>query len=148
MVAAAEMQLAHFLSIKREVTHIMDQIMEKIESLKRVIHVNIWNEDHPAGVLTNKEESYLECIQIQSERLDNLLSEDEINWDDNLSSIRQKAQEIKFEVQALFSRQQKELEALMCKSFSAVSLEGMLEIQGLLPEFTYIRSLDQLISLC
>ena len=56
MVAAAEMQLAHFLSIKREVAHIMDQIMEKIESLKRVIHVNVWNEDHPAGVLTNKEE--------------------------------------------------------------------------------------------
>ena len=106
----------------------MDEIIEKIESIKRLIKVNVRNEDHPAGVLTNKEESYLECIQIQSERLDNLLSEDEINWDDNLSSIRQKAQEIKFEVRALFSRQQKELEALMCKSFSVVSLEGMLDI--------------------
>jgi hypothetical protein len=57
-----------------------------------------------------------------------LLSEDEINWADNLSSTRQKAQEIKFEVQDLFSRQQKELEALMCKSFSVVNLAGMLDI--------------------
>jgi len=54
-----------------------------------------------------------------------LLSEDETNWADNLSSTRQKAQEIKFEVQDLFSRQQKELEALLSKSFSVVNLAGM-----------------------
>ena len=57
-----------------------------------------------------------------------MLYQDEINWAENLSSIRKKAQEIKFEVKALFLRQQKELEALMCKSFSVVNLAGMLEI--------------------
>ena len=54
--------------------------MERLESLKRVIRVNVRNEDHPAGVLTNKEDEYLECIQIQNQRLNDMLFQDEVNW--------------------------------------------------------------------
>jgi len=46
MVAAAEMQLANFLTLKGEVAARMKQIMEHIESLETLIWVNVRDKDN------------------------------------------------------------------------------------------------------
>jgi len=46
MVAAAEMQLANFLTLKGEVAARMRQIMELVESLKTLIWVNVRDKDN------------------------------------------------------------------------------------------------------
>ena len=89
-----------------------------IESVKAIIRQHVNSKENPTGVLTSEESEYLGCVDIKSDRLQELLNSDETKWIDNNELIKKKALEIASQLSKFVEKQKEELNRMMKYSLS------------------------------
>ena len=130
MVAVAEQQFHSFSQVKIEILEKLELAKQHIDALHDVVLGSVRSEETPAGVLIQESAEYLACLDLQHARFEQLLQDDEKHWSENLDLKRERAFEITNSLELLYQKQQKEIEALMCESFSVKNLAGIDRFQG------------------
>ena len=72
----------------------MDEIVERLDRVKQTYRENIFDDKKPDGLLTNKEEEYFKCLELNRVQLDDYMKEDLAHWTANLEIVKKQAQEV------------------------------------------------------
>ena len=72
----------------------MEKIHVVLGDLKQKIRVNIHGELSQDGLLTQKVEDYMNCLEVDYRGLEDLLQRDSIYWEQNLQSMKGEALKI------------------------------------------------------
>ena len=64
MVAVAEKKLAGFKILKEEIESEMQSIQDRLSEVRNSIRMNIRSEKNARGLLTQKEDDYLSCLEL------------------------------------------------------------------------------------
>jgi len=73
MVTIAEKKLAGFNRLKEEIDWDLASAQKKLEGVRKKIRENTWSVDNRDGLLTAKQEDYLQCLEINYIKLELLL---------------------------------------------------------------------------
>ena len=88
-------------------------MQRQCEELRDKISLRVLSKSHPDGLLTHGAEAYLDCVSIETKRLDELLTIDEHHWKENLREAKEAMATFKANLKALLDRQNQEIEAAL-----------------------------------
>ena len=91
MVAVAQQKLTGYNVIKGEIDTGMVRVHEALYDVRRKILENCKSEQNQDGLLTGKQEDYLQCLEMDYRKLEQLLRQDEAKWADNLDVKKKEA---------------------------------------------------------
>ena len=66
----------------------MAEIQTKADQLRQTIKENVRGLENPTGILTKGEKEYLDCLEVDKEKLKELFEHDEAHWTENLELIQ------------------------------------------------------------
>ena len=69
MIKVAESRVAMFIQVKSKIDTKMTEIHEIIDSVKQIVKANARCYENPDGLLIQKEDAYIACLELQNERL-------------------------------------------------------------------------------
>lgn len=92
----------------------MGPVIDQLEAIKRKFSDRIYREDlNPDGVLTCALDEYLKCLDLDMERLEQFLLQDEQKWDLNLKQTKEGLDRMSQSLIAFSSEQEKRLADLL-----------------------------------
>ena len=94
MIAKEEQRIVAYLSLKAELDAEFQQIYQQVNNLKLTIGANVKTEANQDGLLLQSEAEYMSCLELDRDKFEQLLQRDKVDWDQNLQSVKQKAQKM------------------------------------------------------
>ena len=88
MLSNAEKRKEVFLNVKTDIDSKMMIIHTNLDEVKALFKGNIQSTDNPAGVFTQGEEKYLECLELGHVKLEDLMRNDEAHCEEILVMIK------------------------------------------------------------
>ena len=101
MIGKEEQRIVAYLSLKAELDAEFQQIYQQVNNLKLTIGANVKTEANQDGLLLQSEAEYMSCLELDRDKFEQLLQRDKVDWDQNLQSVKQKAQKMKADFMAL-----------------------------------------------
>ena len=77
--------------IKGEINTGMVRVHEALDDVRKKIRENCKSEQNQDGLLTGKQEDYLQCLEMDYRKFEQLLRQNEANWADNLDVKKREA---------------------------------------------------------
>ena len=74
MIAVAERKIIGMDVLKTQIHEKMAAINERLDDVRNLIRLNTLTEINDQGLLTKNQASYLECLELQHQRLNDLLA--------------------------------------------------------------------------
>lgn len=99
--------------LKKEVGIAVCKLRLQADDVKFKIRAAVRRSEGDDGLLTHEEGNYFDCIDIDQDKLDKLLSKDEDHWRVNLREARDTLATYKSNLQALLLRQTAEIESML-----------------------------------
>ena len=134
MIAVAENRISTFRQLKSEIDSKMAEVHEGLSQVRQMVKGSVQTTANPEGLLTRNEAEYLMCLNLKHVEFEQLLQKDEAHWAQNLLIVKRQAGEIQEQTKAWLEKAQAELDGMMNKSMSKmtlhnVSLEGLRKLQ-------------------
>ena len=85
----------------------------KAEEVRQKIKLRMYTHTTQDGLLTNKPEAYLECVEIKQDEFDRLIDLDKSYWASELKEAKATLATFKANLQALLSRQTDEIQSIL-----------------------------------
>ena len=104
MMATAEIKMTGFNILKGEIDASMAKVHDALDDVRTKIRENARSKHNQDGLLTSKQEEYLQCLEIDYRKLENLLNQDEEKWAKNIEVKKSKAKEFDEKLKALVAK--------------------------------------------
>ena len=104
MKATAEIKMTGFNILKGEIDASMAKVHDALDDVRTKIRENARSKYNQDGLLTSKQEEYLQCLEIDYRKLENLLNQDEEKWAKNIEVKKSKAKEFDEKLKALVAK--------------------------------------------
>ena len=101
MVKQAQRRVDGFNSLKGEIDEDMAKAHEFLERVRGKIRANVLNEQNPHGLLTNDQNDYRQCLEMNHRDLEQLFRKDEAKWAHNLDDKKKDASQIQAKIKEL-----------------------------------------------
>ena len=118
MIAIAKQKLIGIESLKSELEPILQDIRKNLEHVKQIYIQNVVNEENPDGLLTGLEADYLECLDLNHEKLNTLMNNDLSYWKNNLQRKEQQANKLSTQINLCLKEHSLKIEAILNQSSS------------------------------
>ena len=96
MTENAEQKLSSIQGFREEISLGLEPILRDLKSLRNRFPSRVYQDGDQSemGVLTNALSDYLDCITVDTDRLDRMLAADEQAWANNLEQTKKQAEVI------------------------------------------------------
>ena len=101
MIANTEKRVRAYESLQAELNSEFQLIEQSINNFKLKIDANVKSEANQDGLLLQEANDYKSCLDFDRGKFDGLMQRDRAQWAQNLDSVRQNADNIKAEFEAL-----------------------------------------------
>ena len=105
----AQAKIDAFKALKEELDADHKAITDKIDALKDKLKRHLYTEQNQGGLLTHNKDAYLQCLEFQSQSLQELYEADLVKWTQNLEQVKVQAAEDQAAIEELMQKQQQEL---------------------------------------
>lgn len=101
------------MKLERKIDEKMARAHLVLAEIRKTIRENVGRYKNKDGLLTSELEDYLDCIQIDKHKLEELLTRDRQKWEKKIQVKKRKAYKKTEELQAFIVKQQAKLEAII-----------------------------------
>ena len=91
IVVTAQQKLTCYNVLKGEIDTGMARVHEALDDVRKKIIINCQSEQNRDGLLTGKEVDYLQCLEMDYRKLEQLLRQDEEKWAENIRVKKREA---------------------------------------------------------
>ena len=105
VIDSAKEKLIKFTELRAEISAKIDRVEEMIKVIRQDVAANAKSEINQGGLLTQGKEAYLVCLNFSRSKLNQLLSNDETEWCDNVKTTEVEAECLKQKMEAFLKNQ-------------------------------------------